>query len=310
MRVTALLASLTALTVASAALRAQVPPAVAAQNRALADHMNVAAAVHLYAPLQEHAPYRGVRVERDIRYGASAHERMDLFVPMNSEPGAARTTSLRAVLVLAPPESDDHRSLRAGRLYDNVALWAARHALIGITMRRRDDDAAWPSGPRDVAALVAYLQAHIAQSGGDPERLLFIGSGRGGLQVMSYLAHHEYWCCHGPGVAALALLGAPMNLAARGGGKGSLPDVDTAHSALPGLDEVYLPVFIGIPQYLDFATERAATQLQQELCRRGRCPTVRHFANHGVLSAVLSFDTSDESVSGQLLAWLRQVVRL
>lgn len=292
--------------------------------------MDLAGALRLYAPKEERAPYREVRVERDIHYGASAHQRLDLFIPLKPvgpAPGpapafiavpAGRKLPLRPVLVFAAPEPDTRASAGAGRrAYDNVALWAARHGLIGVTMHRRDDGASWSNGPQDFAAAIAWLQMHLREPGGDPQRLIFVGAGDGGTQLLNYLAHHEYWCCRGPGVAAAALLGTPLNLAPSvSAGKAAAASpasvktpatpVGPAHSDLPGLDGVYAPVFIGVPQYQDTVAQRSATILQQELCRRGRCPTVRYFSSHSVISAVLTFDTADQSVSRQLLAWLGQ----
>jgi hypothetical protein len=315
------LACAAAAVLAPARLAAQVPVAIAAQNRAMGVHMDLAAALRLYAPLQERAPYRGVRVRRDVAYGASRHERLDLFVPTSppAQPLAGRDAArLRPVLVFAPPQADAQRALGPGRrAFDSVALWAARHGLVGVTMQRRDDlDSPWPSGPQDFAAMAAWMQAHLREVGGDPQRVLVVGAGFGGTQLLGYLAHHEYWCCRGPGVAAVALIAAPLNLpgasgsaampnaaAAAGGPTGTL--LDPAHSDLRGLDIVYVPVFIASARYQSDAAGRSATVLQQELCRRGRCPTLRYLVDHNVLSAMLSFDTADESVSRQLLAWMQ-----
>ncbi|HWG76132.1 MAG TPA: hypothetical protein VN660_04995 [Steroidobacteraceae bacterium] len=306
-------------------LHAQVPAAVAASNRATGGHMSLAEALRLYAQQEERAPYRGVRVERDVRYGPDAHQRLDLFMPQASigpKVAAAAPSDLRPVVMFAAPEADTRASLgSARRAYDNVALWAARQGLIGVTMHRRDDGAYRPGGPQDFAAAIAWMQMHLRHLGADPRRLVVIGAGLGGTQLLHYLAHHEYWCCQGPGVAAAVLLGAPLNLAPLvPAGKAVVGHshpmatatpapaalMDPAHSDLSGLDAVYAPVFIGVPQYQDDVAQRSATILQQELCRRGRCPTVRYLSEHSVISAVLSLDTADQSVSRQLLAWMAQ----
>lgn len=323
LRTVAVLAGMGAVALMPPNLHAQVPAAIAASNHATRGHMDLASALRLYAPQEERAPYHAVHVERDIRYGSSPHQRLDLFTP--ASPPHAKTSAalppstarLRPVLVFAAPEPDAHAALgNARRAYDNVALWAARQGLIGVTMHRRDDGAPWPSGPQDFAAAIAWMRTHLSQSGGDAQRLIFIGAGLGGTQLLSYLAHHEYWCCRGPGVAAVVLLGAPLNLAPRvPAGKAVASQLapkvpatlmDPAHSDLPGLDGVYAPVLIGVPRYQDDVVQRSATVLQQELCRRGRCPTVRYFSDHSALTAVLSLDTADQSVSRQLLVWMAQ----
>ncbi|HTT03659.1 MAG TPA: hypothetical protein VMF64_00080 [Steroidobacteraceae bacterium] len=318
-RAVAFLVGILAATLAAPRGQAQVPAAVAAQNRATDGRMDLAGALRLYASQEERAPYRDVHVERDIHYGASTHQRLDLFIP-TKPPGPAEvgsTPRLRPVLIFVAPQSAARASLgTARRAYDNVALWAVRQGLIGVTMQRRDDEASWQAGAQDLAAAVSWMKTHVRDSGGDPQRLIFVGAGVGGAQLLNYLAHHEYWCCQGPGVAAAALLGAPLNLmplvptakAAAAHTPDTVPAMlmDPAHSDLPGLDGVYAPVFIGVPQYQDQEAQRSATILQQELCRRGRCPSVRYFPSHSVISAMLSFDTADQSVSRQVLAWLQQ----
>lgn len=319
LRAVAMLAGLGAAALIVPPVQAQVPAAIAAQNRTTAGRMDLASALRLYAAQEERAPYRDVHIERDVRYGASAHQRLDLFIPTQPlGPAAAGSAArLRPVLIFVAPEPDARDALgKTRRAYDNLALWAVRQGLIGVTMHRRDDASSWPRGPQDFAAAVGWMKTHVRESGGDPQRLIFVGAGVGGAQLLNYLAHHEYWCCQGPGIAAAALLGAPLNLtplvpavkAAAAPTQDAAPamPMDPAHSDLPGLDGVYAPVFIGVPQYQDDESQRSATILQQELCRRGRCPSVRYLPGHSVISAMLSFDTADQSVSRQLLAWLQQ----
>ncbi len=319
LRAVPMLVGIGAVALIAPCVQAQVPAAIAAHNRATGGRMDLVSALRLYAPEEERSPYRDVHVERDVRYGQKAHQRLDLFIPTRP-PGPAQAgaaAGLRPVLIfVAPQPAARGFPGNARRVYDNVALWAVRQGLIGVTMQRRDDDASWPTGPQDFAAAVSWLKTHVRDSGGDPQRLVFVGAGVGGAQLLNYLAHHEYWCCQGPGVAAAAVLGAPLNLmprvptgkAAAAHKSDTAPAIamDPAHSDLPGLDGVYAPIFIGVPQYQDEEAKRSATILQQELCRRGRCPSVRYFPGHNTISAMLSFDTADQSVSRQLLAWLQQ----
>src|SRR3982074_869430 len=40
----------------------------------------------LYEPLQEKEPYRGVKIERDVRYGAADRNLLDVFTPETASP--------------------------------------------------------------------------------------------------------------------------------------------------------------------------------------------------------------------------------
>lgn len=313
-RAACLLGAAATLALAPFALHAQVSDAVAAQNRALGERLDLRAALHTYAPLEERAPYHGVQVQRDVAYGKGTHQRLDLFVPSPIGASAPRSGALRPVLIFAPPLGDAQAALGAHRrVFDNVALWAARAGLIGVTMRRRDDFLhARSQGPEDFAALIGWLQGHVQAEGGDPQRLIVVGAGVGGTQLLRYLAGHQYWCCRGPGIAAAALLSPPLTLAAPStvpaapllAGSAAAAAADPGSSDLTGLDYIYVPVFLGSAVFESDVARRSVTRLQQELCRRGRCPTVREFLDHNLLSAVLSFDTADQSVSRQLQAWM------
>jgi len=54
-----------ALSVPGAAF-AQVPPDIAAQNRALGDKIDVPAAIRTYGPVEQQPPYKEVRITRDL----------------------------------------------------------------------------------------------------------------------------------------------------------------------------------------------------------------------------------------------------
>jgi hypothetical protein len=193
-------------------LAAAAPRMLPAQPRALDGRTRPEAVLRTYTSRQERPPYRGVRVRRDIAYGPRAGEVLDLFMPASAPVSKATVLPL---FVFAGPDATARR-LAGGRvLYDNVALWAARHGMLGAVMHRRDD-AKGPgqSGPEDFAALLAWLQAHAGSEGGDPGRVIAIGAGLGGTQLLNYLTHREFWCCRGPGIAALALIGESVDLSA------------------------------------------------------------------------------------------------
>jgi acetyl esterase/lipase len=310
-------------------LSAAVPPAhaqpsraVAARNRAMGSRIDLPAALRTYAPLQERPPYTGVRITRDIAYGTDPHYRLDVFAPL-------RPARPSVPVVIFATGGQFTRRIHApdgAAFYDNVMLWAARHGMVGVNADRHSfRGRPWQTGPQDMATLIDWVQRHIGHYGGDPGRVVFLGHGFGGTQIVSYLAHRQYWCCHGPGIAALVLISAPLNLApltslqnpegdraasarraaSAPGAAPAIPLFDPAHSDLGELGNLTLPVFIGEPQYDGAAQRRSATLLQQRLCRLGRCPELRFFGGHNHLSVMLSFNTADASVSGPVLAWIR-----
>lgn len=320
-RIAAVALMLAALGAAPLAL-AQPPPSVAQANRAMGARIDLPAALRTYAPLQEQAPYREVQITRNIAYGPEARDRLDVFAP------GARDTHPVPVVIFATGGEFTRRidAPHGSAFYDNVMLWVAKHGMVGVNFDRRYfRGQPWQSGPEDMAAVIGWVQRAIGAYGGDPRRVIFLGHAFGGTQIVSYLAHRQYWCClrsgiSASGISALVLISAPLNLppltslnhpngtaaAARARNAAATnPLFDPAHSDLDGLINLTLPVFIGEPQYDGLAQQRSAVVLQQQLCRLGHCPVVRYFAAHNHLSVMFSFNTSDASVSGPVLAWIQ-----
>ena len=313
---------------------AQVPPDIAAQNRALGTRIDVPAAIRTYTPVEEQPPYpvSEARITRDVSYGDNPRYRLDIFAP--SKP----SRQLRPVIIFATGGDFTRRiDLPGGApFYDNVVLWAAKHGLIGVNTDRRPlRGATWEYGPEDMQAMIGWVHAHIAEYGGDPRRIVFLGHAYGSTQLVSYLAHPRYWCCDGPGIIGATVISAPLNLQpateppapppaagarARAPAAGAVgvtgrqprplgpnPLFDSRHSDLGGLVHIRIPIFIGAAQFEGAQQQQSERVLRQRLCALGRCPTYRVFENHNHLSVMFSFNTPDASVSGPVLQWIGKI---
>jgi triacylglycerol lipase len=325
-----------------AQLAAQVPPGIAAQNRALGTRIDVPAAIRTYTPVEEQPPYPAAqaRITREIAYGDNPRYRLDVFAPPE------RGKQLRPVIIFATGGDFTRRiDLPGGApFYDNVVLWAARHGLVGVNTDRRPlRGGSWQNGPEDMKAIIGWVHAHIADYGGDPNRVIFLGHAYGSTQLLSYLAHPQYWCCGGPGIIGATVISAPLNLppatsppaapapGARGSGAGTRAGVaapavgvtgrqprlagpnplfDPQHSDLDGLSNIRIPIFIGAAQFEGEQQKQSERVLQQRLCALGHCPTYRLFKDHNHLSVMFSFNTPDASVSGPVLDWIARTARV
>jgi len=317
-RVAALCALATAVAVA-APLQAQVPAEVAAQNRALGPRIDVPSAIATYKDLEQAEPYPAsdVTLTRDLAYGPDARHRLDVFAP-----GKASRAERPVVIFATGGDFTRRIDLPGGApFYDNVLLWAAKHGYVGVnTDRRRFRGGDWELGPEDMRAMIAWVQLHIREYGGDPGRVVFLGHAFGGTQLVSYLAHPEYWCCKGgPGIAAAVIVSAPLNLqpatsapaapapAAPGAApRPPNPLFDAAHSDLDGLKHLTMPVYVGSAQLEAANQKESAEVLRRLLCEAKRCPESREFIDHNHLSVMFSFNTGDESVSGPIDAWMKK----
>ncbi len=315
----------------SAHASAQVPPDIGEQNRALGARIDVPSAIKTYGSVEEQPPYHepGLIITRDLAYGDDPHYRLDVVAPR-----AAAAQSRPVVIFATGGDFTRKIDLPGGEpFYDNVVLWAAKHGLVGVnTERRHFRGRPWETGPQDMAAMIGWVHSHIAQYGGDPNRILFIGHAYGGTQLISYLAHPEFWCCTTPGIAAAAIISAPLNLPpatnpppapqpsptpAAGSvagrepaNQGPNPLFDPEHSDLEGLANLNIPILIGSPEFDGAQQKQSAMVLQQRLCAAGHCPATREFPSHNHLSVMFSFNTPDDSVSGPLLDWTRGVLAI
>jgi hypothetical protein len=66
-----------------------------------------------------------------------------------------------------------------------------------------------------------------------------------------------------------------------------------------------LPIYMGSAEYDEDATKASADLLRHQLCLKA-CPGYGLYKDHQHISVTYSFNTSDESVSGPVLAWIRQ----
>lgn len=291
----------------SAVAVAQVPPKIAAQNRALGQKIDIRAAIKTYGPLAERPPYKEARVVRDLSYGQDPRYKLDVFMPKT------RMAHPIPVLVYATGGRFTRRiDLPGGSpFYDNVVLWAAKHGMIGVnTDRRYYKGKPWRTGPEDMAAIIGWVDANIAKYGGDPKRVIFLGHAYGGTQLVSYLAHPKFWPGGKPGIAAAAIISAPLNLVpATTPHRGQPPNpmFDPNHSDLAGVRRLTLPLFVASTEFDPPAQKQSEDVLRQQLCAAGHCPTFHVFKNHSHLSVTLSFNTADTSVTGPLERWIHNL---
>jgi acetyl esterase/lipase len=112
----------------------------------------------LYAPLQQKEPYHGVRVERDIKYGAADRNLLDVFTPETT------ATSARPVLIFVHGGGFVAGNKRTGDspFYDNIMLWAVKNGFVGVnTTYRLAPQSPWPAAAEDLGTAVKWVSDNI-----------------------------------------------------------------------------------------------------------------------------------------------------
>jgi acetyl esterase/lipase len=265
----------------------------------------------LYAPFHEREPYRSVAVTRDASYGPNERHRLDVFRP---QPAAAAAGSAPVMMFVHGGgfvRGDKHTP---GSPYnDNVALWAARHGLIGVNITHRlAPQFPWPAGAEDVAAAVAWVRSSIAEYGGDPRRIFLMGTSAGAAHAASYLAHREFQPSGGPGVAGAMLLSGmyDLALAPRNAFQIAYYGNDDAQyrraSPLAGLLASETPLLFVLTEMDPPEFQRQGLELLNAwLARRGRWPNFVHMLGHNHLSSTMHLNTPDAFLGERILDFIR-----
>ena len=297
-------AALFALTATSSVALAQVPPDIAEGIRKIGPIVDGPGTTKLYAPLfaNQKEPYPNVTVVRDIAYGTDPLQKLDVFTAAPT-PGAPKPV----VMFLHGGGFERGNKRQPGSpFYDNIMLWLTQQGMVGVNMNYRlAPKHVWPAAHEDLAAAVPWVQANIAQHGGDPDRLVLWGTSAGADLIAGYLGYPQFHGPKGHGVKAAIMLsgfyekGVPAYF-------GNDPAEREKRTSTEGLKKIIIPLFVSRTEAdLPESIEQAEV-LNKALCDAGRCPNYMVFKDHSHHSQNSSIGTTDTSVSGAILEVLRK----
>ena len=285
---------------AAFAAQAQVPPEIAAKNKASAGKIDFTVGA-LYTPLQPKAPYAGITVTRDVATGSDPLQKIDVFEP-------SAKSAARPVMVFVHGGG----FVRGDKAQtDNMLVWAVNHGMVGVDVDYRlAPKDPWPAGALDLKAAVAWTQAHIAEYGGDPSRIILWGHSAGANHVEDYVAHAEL---HGSEYAGVrgAIIMSPFYGPAVGpqpnpyyGTDASLATEGPANARMVASPT---PIYLVNAEYDPVFMLAYGESLDKALTSAGKAHGRQVLKDHGHLSEGLAVGTSDVSLTGPLEAWLHKV---
>ena len=287
---------------------AQVPPDIAAKNKASAGKIDFTVGAD-YAKLQPKPPYAGVTVTRDVPTGSDPLQKIDVLEPTAKAKG-------RPVMIFVHGGGFT-RGDKAQT--DNMLVWAVNNGMVGVDVDYRlAPKDPWPAGAEDLKAAVAWTRAHIAEHGGDPNRIILWGHSAGANHVEDYVAHTEL---HGPEYAGVrgAIIMSPFYAAGSGepagaagaGGKNPYYGTDTslsgAEAANARMAKVSTPIYLVNAEYDPVFMIGYGESLDKTLTAAGKAHGRQVLKDHGHLSEGLAVGTSDVSLTDPLLVWLKKV---
>jgi triacylglycerol lipase len=316
---------------AATVAHAQVPPQIAKQLVAIGRGVCTQETAQLYQPLHSGPPYKGVSIARDISFGSDPKNVIDVFAP--EQGGGARP-----VLIYVPGGPGNKRLVVPNNdvFYDNIPLWAVKNGMVGVLMQRRPGNA-WDDPAKDIAKVVQWVNQNIARYKGEPGRVFLWAQSAGNVPAGTYVGHPEFYGPKGVGLKGVIFMSAaafnilpakapstgpipacqPLpgsapaaaQAPAAGPGPSAPPDAATqlARSNLPGLINSKMPFLISAAELDPPAIIAFGETLKDQLCKAGHCPTYLVFKDHSHISEVMSPNTADDSVTGPILKWIKEV---
>jgi acetyl esterase/lipase len=240
----------------------------------------------------------GTAITRDRSYGPHERHRLDLFTPERCRNAP--------VLVFVHGGGFVMGDKRAPGLpfYDNVGDFAARSGYVGVTMTYRLAPAyPWPAGSEDVAAAITWLRTHVAEYGGDPNRIFLMGQSAGAVHVAGYVAHLRFHPDEGLGLAGALMISGVYDVARADANQfqrayyGENLDKWAACSTLEGLVKTELPLLFSVSEYDAADFQRQAALLPIAFTQsRGRFPRLHWLAGHNHLSPALAIGSAVDTL--------------
>ncbi len=285
-----------------------MPPEIEAQLREIGARIEAQKTSEIYAPLQPKEPYAWLEVTRDVPYGPAPRNALDVFASPRASSQIGRGRPV-VVFVHGGGFARGSKHTDGTPFYDNIGVWATAYGLVGVTMNYRlAPDSTWPSGIEDVGAAVAWLEANIAQYGGDPSKIFLWGHSAGAAHVGDYIADAATKG-RDAAVAGAILTSGFYDLGKEvsvwkvyyGEDVAKYPE----RSSLPGLVKTSVPLLVtdaGLdPDMFQEETEKLAAARASA----GKPVTRVHLQTHSHISETYAVGTADRSLSTPVLEFIR-----
>jgi hypothetical protein len=154
-------------------------------------------------------PYPGITVTRNQSFGPDPKDVVDVF-------SVKKGPRNRTVLVFVPGGAGNKIEIQdkpANAFYDNIGRYATEHGMVGVLMQRKASGT-WDGGAKDIAVMLQWVEAHVQDYGGNPDRIFIWAHSAGNVPLGTYLGRPELWGPKGVGVkGAILMSGAAFDIA-------------------------------------------------------------------------------------------------
>jgi acetyl esterase/lipase len=252
---------------------------------------------HVYAPDE-------IKVIKDLAYGPHERQHVDIHT------GTGRRTSAPARVVIVFHGGGLVGGSRAATA--NVADYFASIGYVGVNgSYRLAPGATWPEGARDIGAAVTWLHEHVAEYGGDAERIFVVGISTGAFHAATYVFRPELLPPGTARAAGAVLVSGPYTFDFAKPSPGELAYFGKDSSRWPEMvvighvSRIDIPVLLTTaewdnPRYTDPFSQLFAELVQQHHV----VPHYYQSLGHNHSSQLLSVGTSDTSVSARIVDFI------
>lgn len=153
----------------------------------------------LYRAAAGALPWAGRPAVYDLPYGSAERQRLDVY------PADAANAPVLLFLHGGGFVGGDKRG--DALFYGNVGRYFSAHGFLAVLANYRlAPNSVWPSGNEDVAAMVAWVERHAVNHGGDGERIVLVGQSAGAAHIAGYLFDSRFDGTSNRAIRAAALM--------------------------------------------------------------------------------------------------------
>ena len=258
----------------------------------------------LYDAEQRELAKRVSAVATDIAYGEHPRQRLDVYAPANAAGPAPLFIWVHGGGFLRGDKGDAERWPNA-----NAGRFAANEGFLGVVMNYRlAPDHQWPAGGEDVGAVVDWARSNAGEFGGDPERIVLVGTSAGAVHVATHIQLRADTPVRGA-VLLSALYGiGPYTDVRDVAYYGEEQQLQGERAPLSAIVETDVPLFVACSEF-DPPRFQAETigLLQRRLDRHGRLPRAYVGTGHNHYSFAYHLGTSDRRLGDEIAAFVRDV---
>jgi acetyl esterase/lipase len=243
----------------------------------------------------------------EVAYGDHPRHRLDLYAP----DGVANAP----VLVFVHGGGFLKGDKGGGTAWPNanVGRMAAAAGMLGVVINYRlAPDDMWPAGAEDVAAVVAWLRENVAGHGGDPARIVLVGTSAGAVHIAGWLmlVGEDAARRHVRGAVLLSGLYGYTPLDPRDEQYYGEPAHYPERMPLSAVGRTALPLLVACAEYDPprFQAEFLAL-LQDRLARHDAMPAALIQRDHNHYSMTMHLGTADRRLADAICAFVRDTTR-